>query len=126
MSENFNFDNLFSGDYPKKTEPVTILSGQSVVRGQIMGRITASGKYRACNSGLVDGAQICDGIMADAVDASAADTPGIVYLTGEFNANKLTLVKTPTAGDTIAGHKQEARLRGIFFTGFVSVSGSIS
>lgn len=126
MSETFTYDNLFAGDHEKKTKPVTVLSGQSVVKGQLMGRITASGKYRACNSGLVDGAQVCDAIMAFDVDASAADAPGIVYLTGDFNRNALTIATSPAAGDTVAAHEQEARERGIFFSGQVNVLGGIS
>ena len=125
MSESFSFDNLFAGDYPKKTKPVTVLSGENVVKGQLMGKITASGKYRACNTGLSDGAEVCDGVMTADVDASAADAPGIVYLTGDFNRNGLTIAQSPSA-DTIAGHEAEMRLRSLFVSDSVSVLGTIS
>lgn len=125
MSESFSYDNLFAGDHPKKTKPVTVLSGETVVKGQLMGRITASGKYKACNTGHSDGAEVCDAIMAHDVDASGGDTEGIAYLTGDFNSNALTIAQSPSA-DTVAAHEQEARQRGLFFSGQVTVLGGIS
>lgn len=118
-------DNLLSGDFPRVTAPVTVLSGQNVVRGQVMGKITASGKYRACNSGLTDGAEVAEAVMAADVDASLSDLPGIVYLTGEFNSNAMTVAALPSV-DTLSMHVTALRLRGIFTQGQVSVLGTIT
>ena len=118
-------DNLYTGNFPLKTKPVTVLSGENVVRGQVMGKVTASGKFRACNVGLSDGAEVAEAIMAGDVDASLADVPGITYLTGSFSSNGMTIAQTPSA-DTLAGHDAEMRLRSLFVEGQVSVLGTIS
>lgn len=124
-SESITYDNLFSSDYPKKTKPVTVLSGENLPRGRICGKITASGKYRGCNIGLADGAEVADGVLAGAVDASSADAPGIVYLTGGFNRRQLSVSALPTAADTVTAHEAEMRLRSLFIDDGVSVLGTI-
>ena len=119
---SFTHDNLLAGDFPLTTMPVTVLSGESVPRGRVMGKVTASGKYRSCNDALSDGAEVAEAVMAEAVDASAADAPGIVYLTGDFNSNSLSF----GGDDVVADHYAEMRLRSMFIHGSASVLGTIS
>ena len=71
-------------------ETVTVLSGQSREAGAVLGKVTASGKYRALDPAAVDGSEVAAGILYEAVDASAADAEGvaIVRLT-EVNAAEL-------------------------------------
>lgn len=59
-------------------EEVTVLSGESVVVGEVVGKVTASGKVVPLAPAAVDGSEVAFGIMVDAVDASAADADGIV------------------------------------------------
>lgn len=122
MSETYTHDNLLAGDFPLKTLPVTVLSGESVPRGRVMGKVTASGKYRSCNDALSDGAEVAEAVMAEAVDASSGDAPGIVYLTGDFNERQLTF----GGDDTVSDHYSEMRLRSLFVSGSASVLGTIS
>jgi hypothetical protein len=84
-------DNLFSGAFPVVTKKVTILSGQNVVRGTVMGKIDLSGKYVKSLAASIDGSEIPIAILVRDVDASLADKSGEVYLSGQFNKEKITL-----------------------------------
>jgi hypothetical protein len=71
-------------------ETVTVLSGQNLEAAAILGKVTASGKYRALNPAGADGSQTAAGILYDAVDASAADTEGVAIVRlAEVNAAEL-------------------------------------
>jgi hypothetical protein len=59
-------------------EDVTVASGQSLVPGQVVGRITASGKIAAFNPSAADGTQNAAGIAFGAVDATGGDKPGVI------------------------------------------------
>ncbi len=98
MTETYTPDKLIAGDYPLVTGEVTIVSGQNLARGALLGKITASGKYTLCDSGASDGSQVPKGILAEAVDASAADvTHAPYYLAGEFNEAAIAFGGTDTA-----------------------------
>lgn len=73
-------------------DPVTIVSGQNLVAGAVVGKITASGKYQALATSGTTGAENAAGILFGAVNASAADTAGVVLLRGPalVNATDLT------------------------------------
>lgn len=62
--------NLFSRD------EVTVISGQNLVIGTVVGKITASGKLTILAPGAADGSQVAYGVMVAPVDASAADKKG--------------------------------------------------
>lgn len=70
---------------------VTIISGQNLTRGAVLGKITASGKYNLSLSGASDGSQTPDLILAENCDATSADKVALAYARGDFNANALTL-----------------------------------
>jgi len=59
-------------------EGITVVSGQTLVAGEVVGKITASGKYATYNNGASDGSEVAAGILYDAVDASAADADGVM------------------------------------------------
>ena len=115
-------DNLLAGDFPLVTLPITVVSGENVSRGAVMGKITASGKYKLCTVDSSDGSEVAELVMSMDVDASAADAPGIGYLTGDFNENALTFGSV----DTYADHASEMRLRSLFVHNPVTVNGTIS
>ena len=83
-------DNLIAGSFPRKEVGVTLVSGQNLTRGTVLGRITASGKYTAYNNGAVDGSEQARGILAVDTDASGGDVSTVIYVTGEFNEEALT------------------------------------
>lgn len=55
---------------------ITVISGQNLALGTVLGKITASGKYTAWTTGAADGSQNAVAVLAGAVDASAGDKPG--------------------------------------------------
>lgn len=55
-------------------EQVTIASGTAaLVAGRVLGKITASQKYKAYDNTASDGSEVAAGVLAYDVDASAAD-----------------------------------------------------
>ena len=63
-------------------ETVTLLAGTSYAVGAVLGRITASGKMKLSTATGTDGAQNAAAVLLYDVDATAADTTGIVVLRG--------------------------------------------
>ncbi len=63
-------------DYSRKK--VIIASGNSVSLLQVVGKITASGKFAPLDQDAVDGTEAAAGIMVGAVDATLADTAGVI------------------------------------------------
>lgn len=101
MSETYSPDNLIAGDFPLVSDEVTVISGQDLARGAVMGKITASGKYTACDVLASDGSETPDVVLSEATDASGGDvTKAPVYLSGEFNASLLTFGATTDAALT--------------------------
>lgn len=88
---------------------VTIVSGQNLTRGAVLGKITASGKYNLSLSGASDGSQTPDLILAENCDATSADKVALAYARGDFNANALTL----GTGHTVASITEGLRAKGI-------------
>jgi hypothetical protein len=108
---DFSFDQLFAGDYPVVSEEVTILSGQTLSRGAVIGRQTSGLKGVLVDSdGTDDGRRAPYGVLAEDVDASGGDVVSTVYLTGEYNVNALSF----GAGDTAATHKTALRALNIY------------
>ncbi len=49
----------------RSRETVIIASGQNIVAAQILGKVTASGKYAAFNQDAVDGTEAAAGVSFD-------------------------------------------------------------
>ena len=70
-------------------DEITVLSGQDLVAGAVIGKVTASSKYVAFdNAGTDDGRRTAAGILVGAVDASGGDTKGLALLRGPAVVNK--------------------------------------
>jgi hypothetical protein len=105
-------DDLLAGDNvgPVTEGRVTVLSGQNLVRGTLLGRITASGKYVKSLSASSDGSQVPAAILANDTDASAADVGHVlIYTSGEFNERRVIFGTAHTADTT----RDALRARGI-------------
>lgn len=113
MAEVFTPDNLFGGNVaPVVADKATIVSGAGVLtRGTVLGLVTASGKLNIVDSTALDGTKDVYAVLAEDVDATSADKKCGVYLTGEFNIDKLIF----GGSDTATTHKVNARKIGIFF-----------
>jgi hypothetical protein len=105
-------DNLVIGaNVPILVKGLTIVAGQGVlVRGSVIGVITAGGKGKLVAKASVDGSQVAKFILADNVDTTAADVVAQVYESGEFNRKALVFAAANTAAD----HEDSLRSYGIF------------
>ena len=95
----------------RSRETVVIASGQTVVAAQVLGKVTANGKYAAFNQDAVDGTEAAAGITFDSYDASAADVNGVVVLRdAEVNGNDLLWPADIEVAEQAAAEAQLATL----------------
>jgi hypothetical protein len=80
-------------------EVVTLLAGMSYPVGAVLGRITASGKYKLATSGGTDGAQTASAVLLYPVDATLADAVGIVVARGPAIVSRAGLAYDATVDD---------------------------
>lgn len=76
----------------RSREVITIISGAGVVvPGTVLGKITASGKYKASAIGASDGSEVAIAVALAGVDATSADKSCLVLARdAEINKNLLT------------------------------------
>lgn len=110
QSDAFTPDRLIAGSGEELiARQITLITGQNLTRGAVLGKITASGKYNLSLSAAVDGSQTPDAILAEDCDATAADKLTIAYFTGHFNDSRVTL----GAAHTVASIREGLRAKGI-------------
>lgn len=103
-STAYTQDKLIAGNaHLLVSRSITVISGQNLVRGAVLGKITASGKYNLSLSAAADGSQTPDLILAEDCDASGGDKTALAYSRGDFNANALTLGSAHTAASITEG-----------------------
>lgn len=103
-------DSLLAGNaHLLVARKVTVLSGQVLPRGAVLGIITASGKAILSLAAASDGSQTPDLILAEAVAATGADATALAYERGDFNARAITL----GTGHTVASIREGLRAKGI-------------
>jgi len=72
-------------------KPVTIVSGSGVLDvGTVLGRVTASGKFKAYNNANSDGSEVAVGILVERVDATSRDVNSSAWVQGHFVESLLT------------------------------------
>lgn len=106
----FSPDNLIVGGEQIQTFDRVLITGQNLVRGALLGRITASGKYNLSLSAAVDGSEVPVAILVQDTDATAADVVTPLYFSGSFNRRAITY-GTAHTWDTV---KEALAARGIF------------
>jgi hypothetical protein len=110
-SASASYDKLIADATHLLSRKVTVISGQNVVRGAVLGKITASGKYNLSLSAAVNGSETPDLILAEDCDASGGDKEAVAYEAGVFNVNALTIGTAHTA----ASIQEGLRAKGIHF-----------
>jgi len=80
-------------------ETVTLLTGTNYPVGSVLGKITASGKYKLATSSGTDGAQTAAAVLLYAVDATLADAVGIVVARGPAIVSRAALAYDATVDD---------------------------
>ena len=102
--------NLLSGG-TYTTRKVTIITGQNLKAGAVIGKITAGGKYNLSLLAAVDGSQTPDLVLAQDVDASAADKEAIAIET--CTAGLVATALTIGVGHTLASIREGLRAKGL-------------
>lgn len=69
----------------------TLISGQNLPRGAVLGRITSGRKLTLSLTAASDGSQTPVAILAEACDATGGDKACLYYISGEFAFEKLTV-----------------------------------
>lgn len=78
-------------DYTRET--VTIAPGAGKLEpGTVLGKITTAGKFTKLTPAATNGSQNAAGILWAGVDASAADSPGVVVLRGPALVNRHEII----------------------------------
>ena len=101
-------------------ETVTLLAGTAYPVGSVLGRITASGKYKLATSGGSDGAQTAGAVLLYAVDATLADAVGIVVARGPSIVSRASLAYDATVDD---GAKITTKLGQLAAVGIIARDG---
>ena len=63
-------------------ESVTLITGQNLTLGAVLGKITASGKYTAVAPSASDGSQTASAVLLADVDATSADKKAVILARG--------------------------------------------
>jgi hypothetical protein len=80
-------------------DAITLLAGMPYPVGSVLGKITASGKYKLATSGGTDGAQTAVAVLLYPVDATLADAQGIVVARGPAIVSRAALAYDATVND---------------------------
>lgn len=95
----------------RSRDVVVIASGQSVVAAQVLGKVTASGKFAAFDQDATDGTENAAGIAFDSYDATLADMNGVaVVRDAEANGHDLLWPADIEAAEQAAAEAQLAAL----------------
>jgi len=82
-----------NGNYSRET--VTLKAGTNYALGAVLGKITASGKYRlspAAQAAGDEGAETAVAVLLEAVDASTGDKTALVVARGPAIVSKAALI----------------------------------
>lgn len=88
-------------------EEVIVVSGAGkVLTGTVLGKITASGKYKPVTVAASDGSQNAAGILLNSVDATSADAPAVIIAREAIVAHQALLygADVDTSGERAAVH----------------------
>ncbi len=114
LLETNSYDGLIAGDFPIVTDRQTLVTGENLTRGALLGKITDTGadngKLKQCATTNTDGSETPYAILSIDTDASAADVVTDIYLTGQFASHKIGLA----SGDTVADFKDTLRDKSIY------------
>jgi hypothetical protein len=103
-----------SGNYNRET--VTLKSGTNYALGSVLGKITASGKYRLSPAAEVagdEGAEVAVAVLIEAIDATAADKTGLVAARGPVVLSKAALVFDASVDDSTKTAAKHAELSAV-------------
>jgi len=88
-TETYTPQELFTGSFPRHTEPQIIAAGQTLAALSVLGRITATGELTLSDAGAADGSEIPVAILLAAIDTTEGAAPAPVYVAGCLNSEML-------------------------------------
>jgi hypothetical protein len=89
--------------YISRAEITIAAAAGAMPAGQVLGKITASGKYVAYNNGASDGTEVAAGILyAPVADLAADQTAAAIVRHAEVSSAMLTGLDTPGTADLLA------------------------
>lgn len=99
VTDSLVYDGLILDGFPQHTQVVTVAQSQTLLRGTVVGKITADGYIAACDHTAEDGSETPYGVMVEDVTTTDSEVEGLVYDFGLFNSNKLTFGGSSTIDD---------------------------
>jgi len=88
---------------------VTIVSGQTLKAGHVLGKVTASGKFAEYDPGNADGTETAVAVLFDAVDATGGDAEGVAIVRdAEVNSGELEWFDSASAAQKTTGEGELA------------------
>ena len=103
-SASLSEDKLIAGNaHLLNSRKVTLISGQNLARGAVLGKITTGGKYTLRLSASSDGSQTPDLLLAEDCTASGGDKEVLAYSRGDINVFVLTIGTAHTAASITEG-----------------------
>ena len=77
FSESMNLGDLLKYEAPNlySRDRVTVVAGQNLPLGAVVGMVTATGKVKQIDPSATDGSQYAAGVLMQAVDAALAERP---------------------------------------------------
>lgn len=122
MSESFEYENLIVGNQQKPvTLPGTARTFESFSRGQLIGRLTATGKWQVID---VSDKASCNlfGIAVEAVDTTDGTERNFnIFVRGDFNEEAVRFYDSYS--DTAESWKPTLDAQGIFLRNPLNTSG---
>lgn len=97
---------MFEEDAHYSRAKATIAAGADLEPGTVLGQITASGKYVACDPGAVDGSEAAKAVLLTPARAASADVTDAVLLSRHAQVRRLGL--TFGAGFSTSGERNAA------------------
>jgi len=92
---------LVDDDVQTKGEVVAV--NRILPRGQLLGKVTATGQVVAYAPAAADGSQNIYGVLAQAVDTTLGSYATVVYIAGAFKQSGITPAITPAIETALRG-----------------------
>lgn len=87
----------------------TLISGQNLQAGTVLGKITTGGKWTQVDDSQSDGSETARGVLYASVDASGGDTPCVVITRdAEVNGHELIWPASSPQLDLVEGYAELA------------------
>jgi hypothetical protein len=106
--KTITYDDLYVGDLQIVADGITLASGQNLVRGAVLGMITATKKYVLSLTAAVDGSQNPVAVLGIDCNATAGDVSTTALFMGEFNAAKCVFGAGHTAATVNAAFRAQS------------------